>query len=259
MTKAQDNFRAKAPGIMDRLMAEFPLWDEFDAAADLGNLGHESGGLVTLQEKNPTAKGSKGGYGWPQWTGPRRRAYEAWCRKNKLDPAGDDANLGYHLAELHGEYNGVIKKVHAAKGLEAKVKAFELAYEGAGIKHYDLRNQWARLALDAWLNAHTAKPAGKPASAPSSAKAPDDGQTSQAAPAPSPAPLPPPSLPIPGKAEEPAPGRGLFYGLLALFGFGGAGGILSRPEPDQLGRVIVGGVAIAAIAGLYFWYRRRSK
>jgi len=62
------SFSAKAPGIMKRLQEDFGFTKE-QAAGILGNLGHESGGLKVMQERNPTG-GGRGGYGWAQWTGP---------------------------------------------------------------------------------------------------------------------------------------------------------------------------------------------
>ncbi|MER8380718.1 phage tail tip lysozyme [Mesorhizobium sp. M1399] len=159
--KAQDLFRSKSPVIMARLLRDIPSWTPMDAAADLGNLGQESAGFTLLQEQKPTVAGSQGGFGWYQWTGPRRRAYMAWCKKNGLNPAGDDANYGFHIFELKGEYKAVIPAVRAAKGLEAKVKAFERAYERAGTPHYSSRNQWAAIALEAW-DAINTPPAPKP-------------------------------------------------------------------------------------------------
>lgn len=250
MTKAQDLFRAKAPGVMDRLMAEFPLWNEIDAAADLGNLGHESGGLATLQETSPTVKGSKGGYGWAQWTGPRRRAFEAWCKANKLNPASDDANLGFHLVELHGAYGSTIAKVHAAKGLEAKVKAFELSYEGAGIKHYDRRNQWAHIALDAWLNAHRAKPAGKPASAQQPPPATSD-TAAPSKPAASPPPVAQDNNPPPAAAVK----KKWFAGILAAIGIGGAGGAVSWHTGEF---ILFGGLALVLVVVVGIWLHGRK-
>ena len=88
---AEATFRAKAPGIMAKLLSDFPI-EKLAAAAIVGNLGHESAGLATLQEIKPTVAGSRGGYGWAQWTGPRRRAFEAYCKRNGKDPASDDAN-----------------------------------------------------------------------------------------------------------------------------------------------------------------------
>ncbi|RUU60843.1 hypothetical protein EOC99_20995, partial [Mesorhizobium sp. M7A.T.Ca.TU.009.01.1.1] len=153
--KAQDLFRSKAPWIMALLMRDFKIAVD-DAAAIVGNLGHESGGFASLQEAKPAVPSSRGGFGWPQWTGPRRRKYEAYCARNALNPAGDQANYGFVFSELKGSYRGAIPKLLAAKGLAAKVKVFELAYEQAGVKHYASRNQWAAIALDAWNDAGAA-------------------------------------------------------------------------------------------------------
>ena len=95
-------------------------------------------------------KGSRGGFGWFQWTGPRRRAFESYCQRNGLDPYSDKANYGFLFVELHGSEKAAVAKTKAAKTLEAKVKAFELAFERAGVKHYASRNTWAKRALDAW-------------------------------------------------------------------------------------------------------------
>ncbi|MDE0921521.1 phage tail tip lysozyme [Aurantimonas coralicida] len=145
----EQTFRRKAPWSVATLRQDFPIGMD-DAAAILGNLGHESGGLVVMQEISPTAPGSRGGYGWPQWTGPRRRAYEAYCARNRLDPASDRANYAYLFLELKGPEKAAIVKTIAASGLDGKVIAFERAFERAGVKHYPSRQRWARLALEAW-------------------------------------------------------------------------------------------------------------
>lgn len=151
-------FTQKAPSIMRKLMADFALTDE-DAAAIVGNLGHESGGFKFLQEKKPLVPGSKGGYGWAQWTGPRRRAYEAYCKRNNLDPASDKANYGFLWVELTTTEKAAVPAVKRAVGLAAKVKAFELAFERAGIKHYDSRVKYAGWALAAY---HAEQPSNQP-------------------------------------------------------------------------------------------------
>lgn len=142
-------FKAKAPWIIDKLLKDFPI-ELDDAAAIVGNIGHESMGFTKLQEMKPTVAGSRGGYGWPQWTGPRRRAYEAYCERNKLDPASDGANYAYMFIELKDDYKNAIIKTKAAKDLYAKVVAFELQYEGAGIKHYPSRFKYAQDAIEAY-------------------------------------------------------------------------------------------------------------
>lgn len=146
-----DIFTKKAPGIMAMLIPDFNL-TELDAAAIVGNLGHESGGFKFLQEIKPLIPGSAGGWGWAQWTGPRRRAFEAYCSRNKLDPAGDKANYGFLFVELKGSEKAAIPAVKEAIGLEAKVKAFELNFERAhpNYKHYASRVTWAKRALAAY-------------------------------------------------------------------------------------------------------------
>jgi hypothetical protein len=159
---AEATFRAKAPGIMAKLLSDFPFGVE-DAAAILGNIGHECAGFTAMQEYKPVVKGSKGGWGWPQWTGPRRRAFEAYCKRTGKDPASDDANYAYLFIELkgiEGSERAAIPRTVAAKGLDAKVIAFELAFLRAGVKRYPERQRWARIALDAWQKA------GRPASLP---------------------------------------------------------------------------------------------
>lgn len=142
-------FTDKAPGIMRDLMRDFDL-DLDSAAAILGNLGHESGGFKFLQEKKPLVPGSRGGYGWAQWTGPRRVAFEAYCKRNKLDPASDKANYGFLFVELTGSEKAAIPAVKAAKGLYNKVVAFEAKFERAGVKHYPSRLNYAQQALKAF-------------------------------------------------------------------------------------------------------------
>ena len=207
MTKgtAQDTFRAKAPGIMDRLMQDFPLQLD-DAAAIVGNFGHECAGFTKLQEISPVVKGSRGGYGWPQWTGPRRKAYEAYCKRNSLDPSSDAANYAYVFVELKGDYRHAIPALRGAEGLVNKVKAFEMAYERAGAKHYASRNQWAAIAIDAWHAAKKLKPAEKPASSVNEvATGQNASGTANAAPAaPQPPRTPSPTVAVPGKVDATA-------------------------------------------------------
>lgn len=145
---AEQTFRTIAPIYMRKFMADFNS-DTLDAAAAFGNLGHECLGFTKLQEIKPTVAGSKGGYGWAQWTGPRRRAYEAYCEKHNLDPAAPDSNYAFVFVELTTTHKAAITKLKAARTLQDKVKAFELAYEGAGVKNYPERNHWAAIALDA--------------------------------------------------------------------------------------------------------------
>ena len=130
-------------------MSDFGL-SKLDAAAVFGNAGHESKGLTDDQEDKPVVKGSRGGANWMQWTGPRRRELEAYCKRNKLDPDSDEAAYRFMFVELKGSEQRAIPVIKAAKTLKAKVIAFETAYLRAGVKHYDSRLKWAERALEAF-------------------------------------------------------------------------------------------------------------
>jgi len=142
-------FRQKAPGIMRQLIAEFGLTEE-DAAAILGNIGAECGGFTKLQEVKPLVPGSRGGWGWCQWTGPRRKAFERWVAEKGYDPSSDKANYGFLVLELRTSEASAIPAVKRAKTLRDKVIAFERNFERAGIPHYDSRVRWAERALAAY-------------------------------------------------------------------------------------------------------------
>jgi len=147
---AVDTFRSKSSGIVARLLGDFPIQHDV-AFAIVGNgPGHESNGTTALQEIKPTVKGSRGGWGWFQWTGPRRKAFEAYCARNMLDPASDEANYAWLFIELKGSEAKALPRTAAASSLDDMVEAFELSYLRAGVKHYESRKIWARIARDEW-------------------------------------------------------------------------------------------------------------
>lgn len=153
-------FMKKAPGVMRLLMSDFGI-TTVQAAAILGNLGHECAGFEKLQEITPTVPGSRGGYGWPQWTGSRRRAYEAYCRRNGYNPASDEANYKYlwlELKGLEGTEGDTIPKLKRTDDLRAAVRVFEQEFLRAGVKHYESRYVWAERALKAWNSKPDAPP-----------------------------------------------------------------------------------------------------
>lgn len=146
-------FRQKAPAIMRALQTEFPELGAEDVAAVLGNIGGETGGFQHMQELRPVVAGSRGGYGWCQWTGVRRRQFEAWCREQGVLPSSDEANLGFLCHELRTSERRTLPALMNAQGLRAKVIAFERTFERAGIPHHDGRVRWAKIALSAFAPA----------------------------------------------------------------------------------------------------------
>lgn len=143
-------FEQMAPGIMQQLMVDFPGLRDFHAAGILGNLGHESGGFKTMQEIKPTS--GKGGYGWGQWTGPRRDNFNNWCKDKRLEPASYDANYGFLKHELQTTEKDAITAVLKTSSLEDAVRDFEIKFERAAPKtvNYESRNDYARRALNAY-------------------------------------------------------------------------------------------------------------
>lgn len=131
-----------------RLMHDLGLTD-IQAAGLLGNLGHESGGFQTLQERRPVVKGSRGGWGLAQWTGPRRRAMEAWCHTRGLDPADPEANYGYLCEELRGSEAATLVALKRTATLESATETFCTLFERPGVVALDSRLAWSRRALAA--------------------------------------------------------------------------------------------------------------
>ncbi|CTQ53519.1 hypothetical protein LP7551_02043 [Roseibium album] len=142
-------FRQKAPGIIQDLMNEFGLTLN-QSAGILGNIGHECAGFRKLQEVKPIVPGSRGGWGWVMWTGPRRRAFEAWCKDNKFkDLSDDEANYGFLIHELQTTEKRALAHLRKTQSLRDATKSFMNKFERPGIQHFDSRLNWAQEALKA--------------------------------------------------------------------------------------------------------------
>lgn len=149
-------FEDKVRKYNERLKKDF-LINDTQACGIWGNLGTETGGFTALQEKNPIIKGSRGGYGWMQWTGPRRKKYEAWCKTNGLNPADDETNYQYLVHETLTDEWKSIQQVRKTTTLEAATETFCKLNLRPGIVHMDNRMRWARRAKDALKTNMSAK------------------------------------------------------------------------------------------------------
>jgi hypothetical protein len=104
--------------LLEDLMSDFNLTRE-QAAGFVGNLDHETGGFKFMQEIKPVVPGSRGGYGFAQWTASRRVAFESWAAERNLPLDSYEANYGYLKHELENTPEGsVLKDLKAAKGVE---------------------------------------------------------------------------------------------------------------------------------------------
>lgn len=158
MATAFDNL---APRVMRELISDFDLTVE-QAAGILGNLGAESG-LRAIQELRPTIRGSRGGFGWAQWTGPRRVAFERWARARGFDFTSYEANYGYLKAELTDtvpdlKFSHAVTQLKKTTTVRAAVETFEAHYEKAGIKRMEARLNFAQRAIALYSTSHASDP-----------------------------------------------------------------------------------------------------
>lgn len=64
------------------------------------NMADESGFDSGINEINPLVKGSRGGFGLYQLTGPRRRQYEAYAEAKGVPASDPDAQMDFLMWEL---------------------------------------------------------------------------------------------------------------------------------------------------------------
>jgi hypothetical protein len=142
-------FEQKAPWVINQLTRDLGLTPE-QAAGVVGQLGHESVGLQAINERNPLVKGSRGGFGWAQWTGPRRRQFERWAAETGLDPASDQANYGFLLREMTtGPEARIVASLRGAPDAQTAGRVFTDKFLRPGIPGYKSRAQWTNRALAA--------------------------------------------------------------------------------------------------------------
>ncbi len=137
--------------VAERLFAD--LQQDFglqphQAAAIVGNLAHESGGFRQMQEVNPLIPGSRGGFGYAQWTGPRRIAFEDWSNRQGMDPTSYDANYGFLKHELTATPEGrVLEQLKQAPDPATATQVFMQGYLRPGIPGLDSRLKWTSRVL----------------------------------------------------------------------------------------------------------------
>lgn len=164
---AAGTWETRGGWVVNALMADLGLRD-IHAAAIAGNLGFESGELDDLQEQAPLVPGSRGGYGWAQWTGPRRTDFEAWCRNRGWKPSEDRANYGFLVQELKTTQAKSLTQTKKTTTIEAATFTFGYFFErpaGTTKDHlpgYDKRLSYAKRALAGAQKQQPPKPAPAP-------------------------------------------------------------------------------------------------
>ncbi|MBV9287113.1 MAG: hypothetical protein JO288_04695 [Hyphomicrobiales bacterium] len=140
-------FVSKAPGLVHDLMRDLGL-TAVQAAGIVGNIGHECAGFTLLQEQRPI-RGGRGGWGWCQWTGPRRADFEKWAADHGLDFSSDKANYGFLLEELKGTQANSIRRLREAESVDGATTDFMNTFERPAAQYAALgrRINLAKLAL----------------------------------------------------------------------------------------------------------------
>lgn len=133
------------------LQEELGLTPE-QAAGLVGNLEHETGRFRFMQEIDPMVEGSRGGFGFAQWTGDRRVAFESWAEEQGLDPSSYEANKGYLIKELTErddiiESIGInsLQKLREAETTEEAAEVVSKEYLRPGKPNLDRRIRFAQI------------------------------------------------------------------------------------------------------------------
>ena len=134
--------------LLGDLMRDFNLTQD-QAAGVVGNLAHETGGFKHMQEIAPVVPGSRGGFGFAQWTGPRRKAFEAWSAENGLDPNSYEANYGFLQHELKNTPEGaVLGPLSQAQTADQAAQVFSNQFLRPGVPAMGSRQQFAQKFAD---------------------------------------------------------------------------------------------------------------
>jgi hypothetical protein len=141
---AQADVVGNLAGYVPRLMQDFG-WTRQQAVGAVANFAHESRGRGTQQ----IGMRRGGGFGWAQWTGPRRRAFMTYAGSHGLAPSSGAANYGFLVFELRTNFAHVAQRMRQARTAYEATAIFAAGYEGAfspgAIPAMSSRYRWARV------------------------------------------------------------------------------------------------------------------
>jgi hypothetical protein len=78
------------------------------------NFQDESGLNPGINERNPIVPGSRGGFGLAQWTGPRRKALEAFAQSRGASVSDPNVQMDFLVTELQGAESAAAQQILAA-------------------------------------------------------------------------------------------------------------------------------------------------
>ena len=113
----------------------------------VANMIAESGLNPGVNEAAPVVAGSRGGDGVNQWTGPRRRQYEAFASDRGTDLADPNTQLDFTLWELQNTEKSAWNALQAAPDEVTAARIYSERFLRPGVPHLDRRlSEAARLA-----------------------------------------------------------------------------------------------------------------
>lgn len=137
-------FENQAPRLIADLVSDLKLTPE-QAAGIVGNLAAESG-LLAVQEKHPSS--GRGGWGYAQWTGDRRVAFEHWASTKGFALDSYAANYGFLLKELLTTHKHSLQQLRKTTTAKAAAQTFGYWFERfAGYENLNSSNYRTRIRL----------------------------------------------------------------------------------------------------------------
>jgi hypothetical protein len=121
-------FDARAGWLVQQFMVDIDGLKLNHAGGIVGNFGGESG-LLAVNEKHPLVAGSRGGWSWGQWTGPRRTAMESFAAAHGFGMSSDELAYRWTLEELRTTHKHALDQLLKTSSIEAAVETFEAYYE----------------------------------------------------------------------------------------------------------------------------------
>lgn len=92
-----------------------------------------------INEIAPVVPGSRGGYGLNQWTGPRRRQYEAFAAERGVVPSDVDTQLDFTVWELQNTERAAAEALAGTSTPEEAAQVYMEKFLRPGIPHRDMR------------------------------------------------------------------------------------------------------------------------
>lgn len=96
-----------------------------------------------INEIAPLVPGSRGGFGLNQWTGPRRRQFEAYAQERGVPFNDLDTQLDFTLWELQNTERGAWNALQGADDPVEAARIYSERFLRPGIPHMDRRLAYA--------------------------------------------------------------------------------------------------------------------